>query len=89
MVNTVFIQEIEQISNSQRKTFQMKSPSISTKGLKQNLLMLSQISALLIFAASNFQNSKTLDTSRCASLLSAHTYSNKPNHKAYSWIPNS
>ena len=74
-------EEIEQISNSQRKTFQMKSPSISTKGLKH---MLSQISALLIFAAFNFHRSKTLDTSRCASLLSAHTYSNKPNRKAYS-----
>ena len=84
MVNIVFIQEIEQISNSQRKTFQMKSPGISTKRLKQNLLMLSQTSALLIFAAANFHRSRTLDISRCASLLSSHTYSNKPNRKAYS-----
>ena len=84
MVNTVFIQEIEQISNSQRKTFQMKSPGISTKRLKQNLLMLSQTSTLLISAASSFHRSKTLDISHSVSLLSPRTYSNKPDRRAYS-----
>ena len=67
-----------------KKLFEI--PNIITIWVRHHMLMLSQTSARLIFAASNFHRPKTLDTSRCASLLSAHIYLNKPNRKAYSWI---